>query len=196
MTVREQVELQLAQRLEAQGQAAAARPLQLRRHALEVSLWLEMTRWEQYLAGKDLAVAARLVDLPEERKLLAALDVDGALRFCVTLLDHCLVGKVYDSIVLGFLAVLGINEPSGCFHDACHYTSYLSAFVKIAQLLVVQRAVLAADSSETEFLAEALEEMQDRFMVYESRSPMSWALKLRLYSKKVRESTTSLGFIV
>ncbi|KAL5344188.1 hypothetical protein ACLOAV_010850 [Pseudogymnoascus australis] len=120
----------------------------------------------------------------------------ACLQFCITLLDHRLLGRIYDSVVLGFLAVLGIDEQGGCFLDASRYTSHLSAFVKIAQLLVAQRAVLAADCGETEFPAEALEEMQDRFMVYESRSPMSWVLKLRSYGKKIRESTTSLGFII
>ena len=43
MTVREQVELQLAQRLEAQRQAAAASPvLPRQRYASEASLWLEL----------------------------------------------------------------------------------------------------------------------------------------------------------
>jgi hypothetical protein len=34
---------------------------------------------ERYLAGKDLAEVARLIDLPEERRLLAASNVDEAL---------------------------------------------------------------------------------------------------------------------
>jgi hypothetical protein len=38
--------------------------------------------------------------------------------------------------------------------------------------------------------------MRDRFMIYGSNSPMNWALKLRAYGKKVRDSTTSLGFII
>ena len=89
------------------------------------------------------------------------------------MLDHRLLGRIYNSVVLSFLAVLGIDEQGSCFLNATHYTSYLSAFVKIAQLLIVQCAILAADCRETEFPAEALEEMQDRFIVYESRSPIS-----------------------
>ena len=38
-----------------------------------------MTKWEKYLASKDLAAAARLIDLPEERRLLAASNVDESL---------------------------------------------------------------------------------------------------------------------
>ncbi|KFZ07677.1 hypothetical protein V502_09852, partial [Pseudogymnoascus sp. VKM F-4520 (FW-2644)] len=102
----------------------------------------------------------------------------ACLQFCITLLDHCLMGKIYDSIVLGFIAVLGINEGRDGFHNACNFTSKLSAFIKMAQLLVLQRAVVAAECGETQFPSEALDEMQDRFMVLESRSPMNWALKL------------------
>lgn len=37
--------------------------------------------------------------------------------------------------------------------------------------------------------------MQDRFVVYESRSPINWVQKLRAYGSKIRDSTTSLGYI-
>jgi hypothetical protein len=66
----------------------------------------------------------------------------------------------------------------------------------MAQMLVIQRAVVAAESGETEYPVQALEEMQDRFMVYGSHSPINWAQKLRTSGKKIRDSTTSLGFII
>jgi hypothetical protein len=106
------------------------------------------------------------------------------------------MGKICDSAVLGFITVLGINEKGNGFHDACNFTSKLSAFVKMAQLLVLQRAVVAVECRETEFPSEALDDMQDRFMVLESRSPMSLLLKLRSYRKKIRESTTCLGSLI
>jgi hypothetical protein len=78
----------------------------------------------------------------------------ACLQLYTTLLDHRLMGKIYDSAVLGFIAVLGINEEGNGFHDACNFTSKLSAFVKMAQLLVLQRAVVAAECRETEFPVE------------------------------------------
>jgi hypothetical protein len=75
-------------------------------------------------------------------------------------------------------------------------TLAICLMIKMAQMLVIQRAVVAAESEETEYPAQALEEMQDRFMVYGSRSPINWAQKLRTYGKKIRDSTTSLGFII
>jgi hypothetical protein len=71
----------------------------------------------------------------------------ACLQLYITLLDHRLMGKIYNSAVLGFIAVLGINEEGNGFHDACNFTSKLSAFVKMAQLLVLQRAVVAAECS-------------------------------------------------
>jgi hypothetical protein len=118
------------------------------------------------------------------------------LLFCISLLDHRLRGNIYDSLVVGFFAILGINAKDNRFFEAVRYTNYLSAFIKMAQMLVVQRAVMAADYGEVEYPADLLEVIRDRFMIYGSNSPMNWALKLRAYGKKVRDSTTSLGFII
>jgi hypothetical protein len=120
----------------------------------------------------------------------------ACLRFCIALLDHCLMGDIFDNIVVGFLAVLGIDTARKGFQEATTYTPYLSALIKIAQMLVLQRAVAAAEGGETEYPAQMIEVMQDRFMVYGSRSPINWAQKLRVYGKKIRDSTTSLGYII
>ena len=118
------------------------------------------------------------------------------LRFCIALLDHRLMGDLYDSVIVGFLAVLGIDKAREGFQEAIPYTPHLSAVVKIAQLLVLQRAVVAAETGETEYPADMLEVLHDRFMVYGSRSPINWVQKLRVYGKKIRDSTTSLGYMV
>ncbi|KAF2190376.1 hypothetical protein K469DRAFT_560097, partial [Zopfia rhizophila CBS 207.26] len=69
-----------------------------------------------------------------------------SLDFCISMLDHRLRGNLYDSIVVGFFAVLGIDDESKGFREPVHYASHLSAFVKIAQLLVIQRAVVGVES--------------------------------------------------
>lgn len=98
-------------------------------------------------------------------------------------------------LIVGFLAVLGINSQ-GAYHEATTYTPSLSAFVKLSQLLVVQRAVLAVDEDEVDHLSEILDAMQDRLMVYGSQSPMNWALKLRAYGKKIQDTTAALGHMI
>lgn len=125
---------------------------------------------------------------------IAALD-QATLLLCIALLDHALYKDIYDSVIVGFLAVLGIRKD-GCFSEATNYTSYLSAFIKMAQLLVIQRSVLAVELDEADHAADILDVMQDRFMVYGTRSPMNWAQKLRTYGKKIQDTTTSLGHII
>jgi hypothetical protein len=60
----------------------------------------------------------------------------------------------------------------------------------------LQQAVAAAESNETEYLAQIIEVIQDRFIVYRSRLPINWAQKLQVYRKKIQDSTTSLGYII
>ena len=60
---------------------------------------------------------------------------------------------------------------------------------------MVQRAVAAVEGGEAQDPADFLDEMSQRFMMQGSRSPFNWALRLRAYSKRIRNSTTSLGFI-
>lgn len=63
-------------------------------------------------------------------------------------------------------------------------------------MLVIQRAVIGVEKGEATYSAELLDEMRERFLVYSSRSPFSWACFLRAYAKKVRDTTISLGYIL
>lgn len=60
------------------------------------------------------------------------------LLLCIALLDHPLQGDHFESIVLSFLAVLGIEQsPGGVFRGPLSYSPDLSKFIKMAQMLVV-----------------------------------------------------------
>jgi len=71
---------------------------------------------------------------------------------------------------------------------------HLSALIKIAQLLILKLTLVTAKGGEAEHPAQMLEVTQDHFMVYGSRLPINWAQKPRVYGKKIRDSTTSLGY--
>jgi hypothetical protein len=88
------------------------------------------------------------------------------------------MGVIFDSVIVGFLAVLGIDSAREGFQEATTYTSHLSALIKIAQMRILRRAVAAAEDGKTEYPAQMIEVMQDRFMVYGSPSPINWAQKL------------------
>jgi hypothetical protein len=79
------------------------------------------------------------------KSLQAELD-QACLSFCITLLDHSLLGPIYDSAIVGFLAVQGIDVKRNGFWEAACYTTYLSALVKMAQLLVLRQAVAAKEA--------------------------------------------------
>jgi hypothetical protein len=115
--------------------------------------------------------------------------LDLCLEFCISLLDHCLKGNVYDSLVVGFLAAIGINVKENGFYDPTNYTTKLSALIKLAQIMVLQQAIRAVDLGKAEFPADLIDEMQTRFVAYGSRSPINWAQKLRAYGSKIRDTT-------
>lgn len=56
---------------------------------------------------------------------------DLCLEFCIAILDHQLEGDIYESVVLGFLAVLGINTGNSIFFEAPNYTSKLLSLIHI-----------------------------------------------------------------
>lgn len=122
----------------------------------------------------------------------------ACLLLCVSLLDHNLRGSHFDSVVIGFLAVLGIDKrkESGVFLDPLAYSPFLSKFIKIAQMIVLQRAVVAAEEGEVEYASDIVDNMRERFMVRGSRSAFDWAYRLRAFAKAYLNSTTSLGYII
>jgi hypothetical protein len=113
----------------------------------------------------------------------------------LSLLDHDLTGDLFESVAVGFLAVQGIDVDKLILREACNHGACLFGFVKIAQMLVVQKAVVMTETGKAECPSHMIDEMRERFMIQGSRSPFNWACRLRMYAKKVRDSTTCLGYI-
>lgn len=95
------------------------------------------------------------------------------LLFCISLLDHSLKGDLFESALVGFLAVLSIDVSKRILQDTCAYPSKLSGLIEIGQILVIQRSVLAAEEGEVEQRAGLLYAMRERFMMHGRRSPFS-----------------------
>lgn len=131
-----------------------------------------------------------------QKQTEAALD-RACLLLCISLLDQNIRGSHFESPVLSFLAVLGIDDKKDCgFHGPLPYSPQLSKFIKIAHILVIERAILAADEGAIEYSSDLLDEMRQRFMVRGSRSAFDWACRLRAYAKKVVSNTTVTGYII
>lgn len=78
-------------------------------------------------------------DDKEEMLRAAQADVDhSCLRFCMSLLDYTLNGDIYESAIVGFFAVAVIDVTKNILREAHVYSSLLSGFVKISQMLVIQ----------------------------------------------------------
>lgn len=154
----------------------------------------QMTNYDRMLASAERLYNDDSANSNHVRESMACLDCD-CLMFCISLLDHDLKACLFESTIVGFLAVLGIDEAKGVLRDAYHYTPILSGFIKISQLLVVQYAVESAAGGHVAQPADLLDELRDRFMLHGTRSPFSWACRLRMYGKKVRDSTTCNGYI-
>ncbi|KAJ5117456.1 hypothetical protein N7448_011088 [Penicillium atrosanguineum] len=104
----------------------------------------------------------------------------ACLALSIALLDHPLKGDLFESTVIGFLAVLGVDVERQTFREPYGYTSYLSALVKMAQMLVVEQAVQMADDGLVAHPADALDDMRERFLLYGVRAPFGWISRLPL----------------
>lgn len=146
----------------------------------------------------ELQSAVPLTDNPESQSSLNRLSRrqdDLCLKFCIACLDHHLKRDIYESVVLGFLAILGIDTSNSTFFEAPNYTSKLSGFIKISQMLVLEAAVREMESGSVDNALDPLDEMRQRFMTVDTCTPFSWAVSLRSFGKQIRDNTTSLGYI-
>jgi hypothetical protein len=101
---------------------------------------------------------------------------DICLDFCIALLDHNLKGDLFESAILGYLAVIGIDIKSSRFHEAYSYTPLLSGFIKISQMLVLEKALRSSEKRQSGDPLDFLEEIRERFMTVDCRSLFSWAI--------------------
>jgi hypothetical protein len=51
---------------------------------------------------------------------------DICLDFCTALLDRQLKGDIFESVLLDYMAVIGIDVGNSTFYEAMNYTSMLS----------------------------------------------------------------------
>ena len=117
------------------------------------------------------------------------------LDFCIALLDHQLKGDIFESAVLGYLAVIGIDVGNPTFYEAINYPSILSGFIKISQMLVLQKAVEEEESGQAACAFDLLDEIRERSMTVDDCTPFSWAVSLRSFGENISDTVTSLGYI-
>lgn len=121
----------------------------------------------------------------------------SCLLLCISLLDHRLRGSHFESVIVGFLSVLSINKKNGyTFYGPVNYSPYLSRFIKIAQILVIERAIIAAEEGTVENTSDAISKMHQNLLARGSHTAFDWAYRMRAYAKKEIVSTTYRGFVI
>jgi hypothetical protein len=98
---------------------------------------------------------------------------EACLDLCISLLDHDLKGDLFESAAISFLAALAIDPIKGILIETYHFTPNLSSFIKIAQMAVIQKAVVSAREGEVAQPTNLLDEMRARFLITGVRSPFS-----------------------
>lgn len=81
------------------------------------------------------------------------------------------------------------------FYDACSYTSHLSAIVKLTQLIVIQHSVFMEDTGQISHAVDALRVVRDPWLMRNSATSFAFILTIRGYGRRIRNNTTSAGFI-
>jgi superfamily II DNA helicase RecQ len=139
---------------------------------------------------------------------------DQVLQFCITLLDHELADNQYKSVIISGLAALGLHE-GGRWANAEDYTPKLSAVIKLARLMVIQKAYTTRQQSiatkvrrgmsqvdaeeSTRSHVKLVQSMTRKFMMLTSDdgepTPMDWMLDTRTYGLHIRYSTPAEGTV-
>ena len=113
----------------------------------------------------SLLVTSRIGEETVSKDIDRAYDAvdEACLELCISLLDHNLRGDLFESAIVGFLAALGIDVGKGTLKEAYHYKPSLPSFIKIAQMLVIQKSVVAATTGEVAKPADLLDNMRSKF---------------------------------
>lgn len=178
----------------------------LRTAGLDSRLY-RLTKDQEWWVGEVLIEAGQVVyydgeqiEELEAEKVKEELDW-SCLQLCVALLDHRLDHDEYESGIVSYLAIAGLEyipgskPPEYKFKEALHYTGILSGFIKVAQMLTVQYCLEKEEKKLEESCRELLEKLHMRFLVVGTATPMDWALRLRLYGRAVEVKTTAVGNI-
>jgi hypothetical protein len=97
------------------------------------------------------------------------------LELCVSLLDYDLKGDLFESAVIRFLVAIAIDSVKEILKEAYYFIPTLSGFIKIVQMLVIQKAIVGARDIEGIQPTDLLNKVRPRFLINGVRSPFSWA---------------------
>ena len=86
-------------------------------------------------------------EAPSETPVMTAIQ-EACLEFCITLMDQSVTRREYDNPLVCALAVLGVQEDGWKGPES--YPPILSAVIKVARFMVVQKALNMSPAEEDE----------------------------------------------
>ncbi|KAH0542813.1 hypothetical protein FGG08_002861 [Glutinoglossum americanum] len=162
----------------------------------------QLSQVKEVLRAVNQAIQFEEEELEETEVEIINEELDkSCLELCIGLLDHQLDHDEYESAILSYMAIAGLeyipgNQPDQYkFKDSTQYTPVLSGFIKVAQMITVQYCLEKENSGEVESCRKLLEQLHARFLVVGTATPMDWVLRLRLYGRAIGNKTTAVGSI-
>ncbi|KAI4192308.1 MAG: hypothetical protein LQ350_008675 [Teloschistes chrysophthalmus] len=160
---------------------------------------LRFTLTEQQLTLLDEAeqLAQELTDSQDSREIEKLKDYldHSVTQLSLVLLRFTITGDRFQAALVAFLAVLGLNSRTGAFHEASTFTPMLSAIVKIIQLLTISLSLRKSRAKPGQAPGAFLQRFRKAWLVSSGHTPFAHLLALRSYGRRVRNCTTSQGFI-
>ena len=123
------------------------------------------------------------------------------LEFCIQLLNHPIGDNEYESAMISRLAVLGIREDNKWI-DTEDYTPKYSAVIKLARLIVVEKAYQTKKGEDSipgqrkvSSIYRLVNKAVDKYMTIahggRDPTPIYWIYYTRSYSFKIRYTTVA-----
>lgn len=106
----------------------------------------------------------------------------------------------FQSPLLHYLAVLGINENNCAYHDAYSYTGYLASIAYCARLVMIQSCIHLSNESLFANVrlspCEVFKQQKAKYMMCRKETPMSRILDQLGYGMKIQQQTGGRQLVI
>ena len=125
---------------------------------------------------------------------------DLILNLSLACIEHDLSTSAFDSPLIHYLAVLGINENNCAYHDAYSYTGYLASIAYSTRLLMIQSCIHLANASLASDVqlspCEAFKKHKAKYMICNRESPMSIVLDQLGYGMAIQKGSPGRQLVI
>lgn len=138
----------------------------------QLSAWVEVTEAADGLLDSSF-------DASDPRQRQAQQDaLDGAtLRFSMSIIQHALPRRAFDSVLVSFAAVLFWSPQSRRWLTLAQYTTYLSQLIYDCQMMVLAHCLTQRPEED---LGTTLVQIRDQWLLNDTAGPVAELLENRL----------------